>query len=338
MTENLKQLGEFALIRRIRELLEREGADQSSDLTVGIGDDAAAFRPRPGYEVLVTCDSVVEGRHYLPRFMRPREIGRRAMVLNISDIGAMGGRPRYALVSLGLKEDTPVGNVEEMYRGFLDELNPFGATVIGGNLTGCGHDVFIDITLIGEAREGTVLRRSGAKPGDVILVTGSPGESTAGMQLLLRHLAPADDPLVTRYLRPSHRAMEGTAVAESALATSMIDTSDGFLGDLGHLCEESGVGAELVEERFPISDTLRDAATLLKENPYELFLSTSDDYELIITCAPEHIESIRAAVAMTYAGPVSEVGRIMEGGQGVRLILRDGSWRTLTPEGWDHFR
>jgi thiamine-monophosphate kinase len=338
MAETLKEVGEFGLIRRIRGLLEREGAEQSSDLTVGMGDDAAAFKPRPGYEILVTCDSVVEGRHYLPRYMRPGDVGRRAMVLNISDIGAMGGRPRYALVSLGLKGETPVGDVEDLYRGFLEELNPFGATIIGGNLTGICKDVFIDITLIGEAREGRVLRRSAARPGDVILVTGHPGESMAGMQLLLQGLAPADHPLVTTYIRPSHRAKEGAAVAESGHATSMIDSSDGFLGDLGHVCEESGVGAELVQERFPISQTLRDAVALLKEDPHGFFLGTSDDYELIVTCAPEHVEEIRAAVAVTYAGPVTEVGRITEPGRGVRLILRDGSKKTLTPEGWDHFR
>jgi thiamine-monophosphate kinase len=338
MVEILKELGEFGLIRRIRALLKREGAEPSCDLTVGIGDDAAAFKPRPGYEILATCDSVVEGRHYLPQFMRPRDVGRRAMVLNISDIGAMGGLPRYALVSLGLKAETPVGDVEEMYRGFLDELNPFGATIIGGNLTGSGHDVFVDVTLIGEAREGSVLRRSGARPGDVILVTGFPGESNAGMECLLRGLASADHPLVAAYIKPSHRAKEGAAVAESGRATSMIDTSDGFLGDLGHLCEESGAGAELVQERFPISKTLRDAAGLLKHDPYELFLGTSDDYELIMTCAPEHLEEVRAAVAMTYTGPVSEVGRITEPGRGVCLKLHDGSKKTLSPEGWDHFR
>jgi thiamine-monophosphate kinase len=338
MAETLKEVGEFGLIRRIRKLLEKEGAEQSPDLTVGVGDDAAAFKPRPGYEILVTCDSVVEGRHYLPQFMTPRDVGRRAMVLNISDIGAMGGRPRYALVSLGLKKGTIVRDVEDTYRGFLDELNPFGATIIGGNITGIGNDVFIDITLIGEAREGRVLRRSGARPGDIILVTGCPGESNAGMQLLLNGLATADHPLVTAYLRPAHRAREGAAVAEIGHATSMIDTSDGFLGDLGHLCEESGVGAEIVQERFPASKTLQEAAAALKNDPHELFLGASDDYELIITCPKDYVETVRAAVAVTYAGAVTEVGRITEPGRGIRLLLADRSERDLSPKGWDHFR
>ena len=337
MVETLKEAGEFGLIRRIRDLLKKEGAALPDDLTVGIGDDTAAFRPRPGYEILLTCDSVVEGRHYLPQFMRPRDVGRRAMVINISDIGAMGGRPRYALVSLGLKGQTPVGDVEEIYRGFLDELNPFEATIIGGNLTGTENDVFIDITLVGEAREGRVLRRSGAGAGDIILVTGYPGESKAGLQLLLHGLARADHPLVKAYIRPAHRAGEGSAVAAHGHATAMIDTSDGFLGDLGRLCEESGVGAELFQEGFPVSKALRDAAALLEKDPYEFFLGASDDYELIITCAADRIAAVRSAVAATYEGPVSRVGRITAQAQGVCLVARDGSRRALLPEGWDHF-
>ena len=139
MVERLRDVGEFELIRRIHELLRREGAGPPSELSVGVGDDAAAFRPRPGCEILVTCDCAVEDRHYAAQHVRPREAGRRSMVLNISDIGAMGGRPLYALVSLGLKRDTSVEYVEELYRGFLEELNPFGAVIIGGNLTKSGN-------------------------------------------------------------------------------------------------------------------------------------------------------------------------------------------------------
>ena len=130
--KTLLQIGEFGLIRRIRDLLEREGIKAPS-VTVGIGDDTASFVPRGGYELLVTCDSVVEGRHFLPEHMTPFDLGRRAMALNISDIGAMGGHALYALISLGLKGDTEVSYVEEMFRGFVAELNPFRASIIGGN-------------------------------------------------------------------------------------------------------------------------------------------------------------------------------------------------------------
>ncbi len=126
MTEKIRDIGEFGLIGRISDLLDRDGI-RSERVTLGIGDDTASFLPRPGYEVLVTCDAMVEGRHYLSEHISPFDLGRRAMTVNISDIGAMGGRPVYALISLGLKAEMLVHDVEEMYRGFLAELNPFKA-------------------------------------------------------------------------------------------------------------------------------------------------------------------------------------------------------------------
>jgi len=161
------------------------------------------------------------------------------MTVNISDIGAMGGHPLYALISLGLNPDQLIRDVLEIYRGFLLELNPFSASIIGGNLTRSGNGSFIDITLIGEVEQGKSLRRSGARAGDVILVTGFPGQAAAGLKLLLRS---PNDPdlrkhlLVQIYNVPSHRARLGAAIGGAGLASAMIDTSDGFLGDLGHIC------------------------------------------------------------------------------------------------------
>jgi thiamine-monophosphate kinase len=337
MPETLKEIGEFGLIRRIHELLEREGV-QAPGVTLGIGDDTASFRAKPGYEILVTCDCVVEGRHFLPRHIAPMDLGRRSMMLNISDIGAMGGHPLYALISLGLKNETAVRDIEDMYRGFLAELIPFGASIIGGNLTKSGDGIFIDITLIGEVEEGRAVRRSGAKPGDVILVTGYPGHSAAGLQLLLQSLAPEDHPLVRAYNKPSHRAREGRAVALTGCATAMIDTSDGFLGDLGHVCEESKMGALLALDKFPVSEELREAVKILKKEPREFFLGDSDDYQLIITCDGGDVDRIRSAIALSYQGPVTEVGQVTTPEKGIRLLLPDGSEETLSAKGWDHFR
>ena len=339
MTEVLADIGEFGLIDRIHELLQKEGV-QTPGLTLGIGDDTASFLPHAGYEVLVTCDSMVEGRHYLPQHITPLELGRRAMVLNISDIGAVGGKPLYALVSLGLRADAPVSDVEAMYRGFVAELNPFGASIIGGNLTKSGDSPFIDITLIGEVEHGKTVRRSTAKVGDVILVTGYPGQSAAGLQLLL-HVQRMEDlrdhPLVRAYNTPSHRAREGRAIAQSGCVTAMIDTSDGFLGDLGHICKESAVGAELIQEKLPISEDLRQAAQKLGQDPYDLVLKDSDDYELIITCSPDHVDQIYSAVSALSDVPVTEVGRITDVPQQIKLILPDGTRSEIIPAGWDHF-
>jgi thiamine-monophosphate kinase len=340
MTERVEDIGEFGLIRRIGELIDKEGI-RSEQVTLGIGDDTAAFLPRPGYELLLTCDCIVEGRHYLPDSIRPLDLGRRAMVVNISDIGAMGGKPLYALISLGLKAEISVQDVEEIYRGFLLELNPFGASIIGGNITKSGNGMFIDITLVGEVEQGRAVRRSGAKPGDSILVTGYPGQSAAGLQLLLQE--PNDPkikehPLVKIYNTPSHRAQLGEAIAQTGYASAMIDTSDGFLGDLGHICEESRVGAELFKERLPISQLLQEAALKLHWDPYDFFLGESDDYELIITCLPQDVDRIRSTVSQCSPVSLTEVGRITGDPSEIFLLLSDGAKRPVKPSGWDHFR
>ena len=340
MTETLADIGEFGLIDRIHETILKHGI-QNPQVTLGIGDDTASFRPHTGYELLITCDSIVEGRHYLPGHITSLDLGRRAMALNISDIGAMGGQPLYALVSLGLKADTPVAYVEDMYRGFITELNPFQASIIGGNLTKSGDAIFIDITLIGEVESEKIIRRSTARIGDVILITGYPGQSAAGLQILLQaqpgNRELYDHPLVREYNTPSHRAREGQEIAESGYATAMIDTSDGFLGDLGHICEESNVGAVLIQENLPISKDLQKAAPQLGLDLYDLFLQESDDYELIITCSPDHVDVIRSRVSQVSDAPVTEVGRITDAAEGIKLVLPDGTRRNMIPAGWNHF-
>lgn len=341
MSERIMDIGEFGLIRRVSDLLHREGL-QSEQVTLGIGDDTASFLPRPGYELLVTCDCLVEGRHYLTGRINPLDLGRRAMTLNISDIGAMGGKPLYALISLGLKGDMLIQDIEEMYRGFLSELNPFGASIIGGNLTRSGNGMFIDITLIGEVEQGKGVRRSGARPGDVILITGYPGQAAAGLLLLLQ--TPDDPeiknhPLVKIYNTPSHQAHLGAAIAQAGLASAMIDTSDGFLGDLGHICAESNVGAELFQEKLPVSEALRRAALTFHKDPYDFVLGESDDYELVITCRPEHVASIHSLAAQgDHPIPLTKVGRITGDADQISLLFPDGTRHPVKPSGWDHFR
>ena len=340
MSERITDIGEFGLIRRINDLLHKEGV-RSERVTVGIGDDTASFLPRPGYELLVTCDCLVEGRHFLPKHISRFDLGRRAMTLNLSDIGAMGGRPLYALVSLGLPGGLRVREIEELYHGFLKELNPLKASIIGGNLTLSGNGLFIDITLLGEVAQGKGVRRSGAGPGDVILVTGYPGQAAAGLKLLLQ--GPDDPtlgghPLVRAYNTPSHRALAGEAIAQAGLATAMIDTSDGFLGDLNHICSESQVGAELLVAQFPISEDLRRAAPGFHQDPYDFFLGPSDDYELVITCRPEKAPLLRSTISPCCPVPLTEVGRITPAAGGITLLFPNGERRPANPVGWDHFR
>jgi thiamine-monophosphate kinase len=263
------------------------------------------------------------------------------MVVNISDIGAMGGLPLYSLVSLGLREDTLVEDIESMYRGFLMELDPFGASIIGGNITKTDGANFIDITLAGEVEQGKLMRRSSAEAGDAILVTGNPGQAVAGLELLLSSRSPQDmkdHPLVQAYNTPEHRAREGHAIALSGYAKAMIDTSDGLLADLGHICEESKVGAELVREKLPVGLALSQAASRLNRDPYDLILGDSDDYELILTCVPDYVENIRSVIKDISDIPVTEIGRITEAEKNIQLLFPDGRTESVAPSGWNHFK
>ena len=341
MEKSVGELGEFGIIKLIHSLIEQQNVLLSKNVTLGIGDDAAAFRPKAGLETLVTCDSVVEGRHYLARFISPFEVGRRAMALNISDIGAMGGKPTYALVSLGLRPDTPVADIVAIYRGFFEELSPLDACIIGGNVTRTDGPLFVDITLMGEVETDKMMRRSGARPGDSVLVTGYPGQASAGLQLLLKEPSISkrgkENPLIKAYILPSHRALEGQAVAGTGLATAMIDTSDGLLGDLGHICEQSRTGVLLDLNKLPISPHLKEAALRLGLDPIQLALGQSDDYELIITCPQTAVEQIRWAISQVSNVIVTQIGQITEHAHGFRLLWPDGALEEVRPAGWDHF-
>lgn len=337
--ETLASIGEFGLIRRIRHILQTEGVE-GHGVIAGPGDDSAVFAPRPGYDLLVTCDAMVEGRHYLAGMMEPIHIGRRAMAMNISDIGAMGGWPRWALVSLGLVHDAPVEDVEAITRGFLKELNPLNAVVAGGNITKAAGGAFIDITLIGDVEAGRKVLRSGAGSGDAVLVTGFPGQAAAGLEILVHgqfRKSPEARPLVAAYRTPGHRAREGQAAAQTGRVHAMLDISDGFLGDLGHICEESRVGAEVMAQSLPVSESLGWVAEKWDRNPRDLVLEASDDYELILTCAPQHVEDLKRTVSRVAGASVTEVGRITPEAGRLEVVHADGSRSDATAKGWDHF-
>jgi thiamine-monophosphate kinase len=337
MTLKVSDTGEFELIERIRKIIDCVG-HKSGLLLHGIGDDAAVFTPEPGYEMVVTCDSMVEGRHYLKEYMTPIEIGRRAMVMNISDIGAMGGVPLYALVTLGLTSSETVEEIEEMYRGFIQELEPFNASIIGGNITKTVGNTFIDITLMGKAKKGHITLRSGAELNDAIMVTGYPGSSGAGYRLIAdgKTQSHKNKALIDAYLRPGHRAREGHALALSGLISSMMDVSDGLSGDLYHICETSSAGAEIWEERLPVSSALRKISNLYEKTPADFILSPSDDYELLFTCAHENIEKIER-ILKEFDCPVTHIGDIVPMAQGMTLINGNGEKKPFNKKGWDHF-
>jgi thiamine-monophosphate kinase len=332
----IASLGEFGLIDRIAALVPAT----DPGLVVGIGDDCAAFKPTPGMLTLAKCDVQVEGRHFLRQRISPYELGRRSAAINLSDIGAMGGRPRYALISLALPEATEIAWVDDLYRGLSEELGRFGAYVVGGNLSGSADGIVVDVTLLGEVTQERMLLRSGAHPGDAVLVTGCPGDSALGRLALDRGLDRSDAAvakLVQAHLTPTPRVREGQAIAQTGLGTSLIDVSDGLAGDLGHICERSNVGARLEAAYLPISPEAKAAAARLGVDALPLALHGGEDYELIVTCKPEDAARLTRAVEQATGTPLAQIGTITKG-PGMTLVLPDGTERPLEPRGWDHYR
>ena len=333
--KTIGDVGEFGLIEIIKGIVPWG----DSSLVVGIGDDTAAFRPTPGMLTLATCDIQVEGRHFILGRISPTHLGRRAAAINLSDIAAMGGQPRYALVSLALPATVEVSWIEDFYRGLKAQMGEFGAAVIGGNLSASAGPIIIDITLLGEAKEDHILRRSGGRPGDVVLVTGSLGSAAAGLCVLEGRRDPgraAVAELVRAHHTPTPRVREGMFIAQSGKATAMLDISDGLAGDLGHLCDASGVGARVFAESLPILPSARDAAREAKRDALDLALQGGDDYELCLSCRPEDAAALAVAVKDHTGTVVTQVGVLTEA-PGLVLVLSDGRETPLARGGWDHF-
>lgn len=333
---HISDLGEFPLIERLEGII----ATERSDIIIGIGDDVAVLADTDEEFLLATVDSQVEHVHFLRHEINPHQLGRRALAINLSDIAAMGGRPQVALVSLALPADTEVAWMEDLYRGLREEADRYGTAVVGGNMARSPGGVFIDVCVLGRVRHEHLLLRSGARPGDQVLVTGQLGQAAAGLKLVLdpdlRVEASDRDVLLTHLLTPTPRVTEAAAIAHAGLATAMIDVSDGLSSDVGHICERSEVGVRIWAERLPISPAVQRVAELTSSPPWQLALAGGEDYELCFTAPPEAVGELIAAVA--EAGTlVTAVGEILPAEQNRRLVLPDGQEVPLEPSGWQHF-
>jgi thiamine-monophosphate kinase len=333
----ISDIGEFGLIERIRRGLPRPGAD----VVVGLGDDVAVLRTGGEQWLLATCDSQVEGSHFLRDKITPYQLGRRAVAINLSDVAAKGGSPCHLLVSLSLPQDTAVEWVDELYRGLQDEASRFGVEIVGGNLTRSPLVLMVDVFLLGQVEPDHLLLRSGARPGDQVLVTGTLGDAAAGLALLLDPSLTVDEDHARRvtaaHLTPSPRVREGQAIARLRAATAMMDISDGLASDVGHLCDESGVGVRLWAARLPISPAARAVAQAAGRAPCHLALFGGEDYELLLTAPPEQVEALAAAVRQATETPLTVVGEIVPAAEGRVVILPEGRAVPLEAGGWDHF-
>jgi thiamine-monophosphate kinase len=303
-------------------------------LRVGIGDDAAVFRPMPGFEWVVTTDALLENVHFLRKVHAPAAVGYKALARATSDIAAMGARPRYFFLTLGLPESCSGKWFDQFTRGMARAAREFGLILAGGDTTK-HSEVTIALTVLGEADHGRVVLRSGAKPGDLLCVSGRLGEAELGLRLILRDGRNQKrwPRLVKKHLHPQPRLALGEWLTAHRLATSMIDTSDGLSTDLNHICHASGVGARVRAEKIPtvhVPPELRG----LKLRPLELALHGGEDYELLFTVPkkfaarlPDTIEKI----------PITVIGEITPEKK-VLLIAADDRPQPLKAQGWDSFR
>jgi thiamine-monophosphate kinase len=319
--ESIEGLGEFGLIDRIGQLVG------PSEAVVGIGDDAAVLDlGEPDY-LLATVDMLVERIHF-PQDADARDLGRRALAVNLSDIAAMGGIPRFALVSLALPEKTPKARVERLFEGLRDEGNRYGVSIVGGNITSTPGPLAIDVTLLGRVPRDEVLLRSGARPGDLLVVSGTLGQRAA--QRLLHDRVPSAPPPGV----PEPRIGLGRALAAAGLAHAAIDISDGVGSDLHHLASRSGVGALVEGARLPISGETQRAAGRLWLDPLQLALFGGEDYELLLAIPPDRLD---AAIDAAGAVPLRAIGQVTARGAGVVLQSPNGESRPLEARGWKHF-
>ena len=326
----LYDLGETGLIARLSRLVPAE----PRWVVVGRGaDDAAALDCGGKHLILITCDVQDEGRHFQRAWVDPRTLGRRAAAVNLSDIAAMGGEPRAALASLLLPPDLAVGYFDALMRGLGERLAEFGAVLVGGNLSRSARRITVDVTLLGRVERARLVRRSGARPGDRILVTGRPGESAAGLALLqrgVRHGA-----LQQRCLDPEPRVLAGRVLAAGGV-TSMIDVSDGLATDLLRLCDASGVGAEVHLDSLPLSTTLQRAAKRVRQPAWRWVLHGGEAYELLCTAPARRIRALRRALGSRMRLPLTEIGVILPARQ-ERWLWRDGKREPLVGLGYEHF-
>jgi thiamine-monophosphate kinase len=331
-------LGEFELIARLT-----TGLRLQPEVGVGVGDDAAVLNWASGYQLVVTCDTQVEGRHFLPAVALPEQVGRRALAVNLSDLAAMGAEPLFALVSLLLPASTAVEWIERMYSGLRQHAEAFGVSLVGGNIAGTSGPLAVDITAMGRVSTGRAILRSGAQPGDRLCVTGSLGAAAAGL-LTVRHpdMAKKLPAAMTQEVRgallePQPRVAAGRALADLGRVSAMIDVSDGLAADLGHLCKLSHVGATLDEAAIPITSATAAIAKALGYGPSALALHGGDDYELLFAVSPEAAPQALACVTATGTSATA-IGWITEPDTGIQLRKADGAFGRIEPRGWDHLR
>jgi thiamine-monophosphate kinase len=313
-------------------------------LVLGPGDDAALLRPSPGCDTVLTCDLLAEGVHFDLKHIDPWALGARAAAANLSDLAAMGAAPRAFLVSVALPQRRGLGEpwLEAFHQGLHAWMQAFGAAPAGGDLSASRGGVFIDITAVGEVERGRALRRSGARPGDAVYLSGALGGSAAGLALLQgrvpkRSVSPSERALLEkRHRLPVPRVLAGRWLLQERAATACIDISDGLASEAWHLSRESGLRLDLEAAAIPLERGSEAVSLALGKAPWHLALQGGEDYELLFTVPRAKLPLIEAKMAHYTGCAPLRIGTVVRG-KGVRLRGPRG-WQALPDGGYEHFR
>ncbi len=332
----ISSTGEFELIRRLESIIAT--AISPNDLVVGIGDDTAVIRQSGSNQgLLITCDIQIEGEHFKREKLTPYQIGRRAAAVNLSDIAAMGGKPTFALLSLGLDPSIPLNDFDRLVKGIRDQFAQYDTVIIGGNMSK-HSSLLIDITLLGTADLDKLLLRKTARPGDRLYVSGTPGASAAGRIIMQRQTCVDEKwhPLVQKHIQPLPRLELARLLADKNLASAAIDISDGLVADLYHICEQSNAGARIDQSTLPLFDQSCEFESFTGKSITDTILYGGEDYELLFTVpADKPRESLDEIAGLTQT-PIHEIGSITKTPQ-ITLYSREKGDQILTNKGWDHF-
>jgi thiamine-monophosphate kinase len=316
-----------------------------SSLRQGIGDDAAIIRQFDGRDTVITADLLVEDIDFRRALIPPQLLGDRALAVSLSDIAAMGARPRWAMLSIGVPQDAwQSGFVDQFYEGFFRLADHYGVALIGGDVSRTPERIVVDSIVLGEALSGRAVRRSGARPGDHIFVTGHLGGAAAGLRLIesgarlggkAKHHGHSRvvRELLLRQLRPMPRVEWGELLGHERLATAMIDLSDGLSSDLAHLCEESGTGARLEVARIPVDPSVSIICGRRALDPLMLALHGGEDFELLFTVSPRDLRWLPRSIKRI---PSTYIGDVTNESQCITLVEGSRKW-VLQPEGFQHF-
>ncbi|MGA2623100.1 MAG: thiamine-phosphate kinase [Bacteroidota bacterium] len=346
----ISAIGEVGLIERIRGLVDIHVDDATvhDNLILGISDDTAVFRPTPGKVQLFTTDAFVEGVHFDLTFTSLKHLGWKAMVANLSDIAAMGGTPRYATMSLSLPAKISVEMIEELYEGALFACKKYSCLLVGGDTTASLANMMLSVAMTGEASEERVVYRKGAKPGDLLCVTGHLGSSHAGLRILERERRrfaesaqteefrlnlEAYKTAIEKHLMPKPRLDVARLIADRVSVHAMIDISDGLASEVHRMCLNSGVGAKVYEHNIPVESVTQTIAREFSEHPTDYALYGGEEYELLFAATDEEFEKLEC-----LTDDVTILGRVTEKSESIELVRENGEAEALKFGGWDHFR